>query len=214
MIAICTKCIRHRYRHRYRYRSRNRCRHLWTLEKLAHCRILPPFTLSLSPLFPPLMSSSCPPHTCMRAATHLHTHTRTVGQNGPVAGVREQARGSSEGADGGDQARGRPGPAGRARGVTGSVHGVRSADKERGRGRARNLVVVLGMHYWDQVISCREEGHGGGRALTFACAYLRRIRVTTASTSNRRYTRPVQTAWRARWRRFWRTARMPRLQTR
>ena len=24
-----------------------------------------------------------------------------------------------------------------------------------------NLVVVLGMHYWDQVISCREEGHGG-----------------------------------------------------
>ena len=23
------------------------------------------------------------------------------------------------------------------------------------------MVVVLGMHYWDQVISCREEGHGG-----------------------------------------------------
>ena len=25
------------------------------------------------------------------------------------------------------------------------------------------LVVVLGMHYWDQVISCREEGHVGGQ---------------------------------------------------
>ena len=25
------------------------------------------------------------------------------------------------------------------------------------------MVVVLGMHYWDQVISCREEGHGGGQ---------------------------------------------------
>ena len=99
----------------------------------------------------------------MRAVTHLHTHTRTGRQNGPVAGVREQARGSSDGTDGGDQARGRPGPAGRARGVAGSVHGVRSADNERGRGRARNLVVVLGMHYWDQVISCREEGHGGGQ---------------------------------------------------
>ena len=23
------------------------------------------------------------------------------------------------------------------------------------------MVVVLGMHYWDQVISCREEGHKG-----------------------------------------------------
>ena len=75
----------------------------------------------------------------MRAVTHLHTHTRTERQNGPVAGVREQARGSSEGADGGDQARGRPGPAGRARGVTGSVHGVRSADKERGRGAGAEL---------------------------------------------------------------------------
>ena len=112
------------------------------------------------PPFPPLMSS-CPPHTCMRAVTHLHTHTRTVRPNGPVAGVREKARGGGGGADGGDQARGRPGPAGRARGVAGSVHGVRSADKERGGGRARNWVVVLGMHYWDQVISSREEGHGG-----------------------------------------------------
>ena len=138
MIAICTKCIRHRYRHRYRYRSRNRCRYLWTLEKLAHCRIFPPFTLSLLPLFPPLMSS-CPPHTCMRAVTHFHTHTRTERLHGPVAGVREQARGDGGGADGGDQARGRPGPAGRARGVTGSVHGVRSADKERGRGAGAEL---------------------------------------------------------------------------
>ena len=32
--------------------------------------------------------------------------------NGPEAGVREQARGSGGRADGGDQARGRPGPAG------------------------------------------------------------------------------------------------------
>ena len=54
------------------------------------------------------------------------------------------------------------------------MHGVRSTDKEQGRGRGRNLVAVLGMHYWDQVISCREEGHG---ALTFACACLRRMMI-------------------------------------
>ena len=75
----------------------------------------------------------------MRAVTHLRTHTRTERQNGPVAGVRLQARDSGGGADGGDQARGRPGPAGRARGVTGSVCGVRSADKERGRGAGAEL---------------------------------------------------------------------------
>ena len=34
------------------------------------------------------------------------------------------------------------------------------------------MVVVLGMHYWDQVISCREEGHEQGRALTFECVHL------------------------------------------
>jgi len=72
------------------------------------------------PPFPPLMSS-CPPHTCMRAVTHLHIHTRTGRLHGPVAGVQQQARGSCSRADGGDQARGRPGPAGRARGVSGSV---------------------------------------------------------------------------------------------
>jgi len=60
-------------------------------------------------------------------------------QHGPHAGVREQARGSSGGADGGDQARGRPGPAGRARGVgVESVRGVSCAGKEWGRTRARH----------------------------------------------------------------------------
>ena len=34
------------------------------------------------------------------------------------------------------------------------------------------MVVVLGMHYWDQVMICREEGHGRGRALTFECVHL------------------------------------------
>ena len=69
----------------------------------------------------------------MRPVTHLHTHTRTGRQNGPVPGVRVQARGGGGGADGGDQARGRPGPAGGAWGVICSVHGVRSADRERGQ---------------------------------------------------------------------------------
>jgi len=153
--------------------------------------------------------SSCPSRTCMRAVTHLHTHTRTGRQNGPVAGVRQQARGSGSRADGGDQARGRPGPAGRARGVIGSVYGVRSAAKERGRGRGRNVIVVLGMDYWDQVISCREEGHGQGRALTFECVHLHRMIMGA-----QRCTRPLKTAWRARWRSCCRSARMPRLQTR
>ena len=53
--------------------------------------------------------------------------------------------------------------------MTGSVHGVRSADRERGQVRSRNLVVVLGMHYWDQVISCREEGHGGQGTDVLVC---------------------------------------------
>jgi len=153
-----------------------------------------------------MSSCSPPPHTCMR------THTRTERQNGPVAGVQEQAREIGGGADGGDQARGRPGPAGRARGVIGSVYGVRSAAKERGRGRGRgrSLVVVLGMHYWDQVISCREEGHGQGRALTFECVHL--LRMVTISAQ--RCTWPLKTAWRARWRSCCRSARMPGLQTR
>ena len=97
---------------------------------------------------------------------------------GPVAGVPVQGRGSSEGADGGDQARGRPGPAGRARGVIGSVLSVRAVAAWGGAGR--NLVVVLGTHYWDQVISCREEGHGQGRALTFECVHLHRIKMVSA----------------------------------
>ena len=75
----------------------------------------------------------------MRAVTHLHTHIRTGRLHGPASGVYIQARGNCSRADGGDQARGRPGPAGRARGVTGSVHGVRSADKERGRGAGAEL---------------------------------------------------------------------------
>ena len=75
----------------------------------------------------------------MRAVTHLHTHTRTGRLHGPVAGVRQQARGSGSRADGGDQARERPGPAGRARGVIGSAYGVRSAAKERGRGQGAEL---------------------------------------------------------------------------
>ena len=79
------------------------------------------------------------PPTHVHACCDAFAHTRTERQNGPVGGVREQGRGSSEGADGGDQARGRPGPAGRARGVAGSVHGVRSADKERGRGAGAEL---------------------------------------------------------------------------
>jgi len=73
----------------------------------------------------------------MRAVTHLHTHTRTERLHGPVAGVRQQARGSGGGADGGDQARGRPGPAGTARGGSGRVCGVRGAGREVGRGRSR-----------------------------------------------------------------------------
>ena len=54
-----------------------------------------------------------------------------------MAGVRQQARGSGGGADGGDQARGRPGPAGTARGGSGRVCGVRGAGREVGRGRSR-----------------------------------------------------------------------------
>ena len=46
-----------------------------------HCRIFPPFTFSPSP-FPPLISS-CPPHTCVHAVTHLHTHTHV--QDGKTA---------------------------------------------------------------------------------------------------------------------------------
>ena len=95
-------------------------------------------SLSLPPLYAPLMSS-CLPHTCMRAVTHVHTHTRTERRNGPVHSVLQQARGSGSRADGGDQARERPGPAGRARGVIGSVYGVRSAAKERGRGQGAEL---------------------------------------------------------------------------
>ena len=96
----------------------------------------------------------------MRAVTHLHTHTRTERQNGPVVGVQEQARGSSEGADGGDQARGRPGPAGRARGVAGSVHGVRSADKERGRGACTELELGGGTRY--ALLGPSDQLQGGG----------------------------------------------------
>ena len=63
---------------------------------------------------------------------------RTGRRHGPVVGVRLRARGSGGGADGGDQARGRPGPAGRARGVgVESVCGV-SCAMEWGRTRARH----------------------------------------------------------------------------
>ena len=75
----------------------------------------------------------------MRAVTHFHTHTHTERQHGPVDGVRQRARGSGGGADGGDQARGCPGLGGMAQGVIGSVCSVRNAAvKESGRGRARH----------------------------------------------------------------------------
>ena len=54
--------------------------------------------------------------------------------------------------------------------MIGSVRSVRAVAAWGGAGR--NLVVVLGMHYWDQVISCREEEHRRGRALTFECVHL------------------------------------------
>ena len=146
----------------------------------------------------------------MRAVTHLHIHARTERQNGPASGVLQSARGSGSGANGGNQARGRPGPAGRARGVSGSVYCVRSAGQGAGAGQERNLVVILGMHYWDQVMICREEGHGRGRALTFECVYLLRM----VGLSAQRCTWPVKTAWRARWRSCCRSAPMPRLQMR
>ena len=58
----------HRYPNRYRYR------YVQTLEKLVHCRIFPPFTL-LTPPFPTFDVLLPPFPTCMRALTHLHTHT-------------------------------------------------------------------------------------------------------------------------------------------
>ena len=54
-----------------------------------------------------------------------------------MVGVLLGARASGGGADGGDQARGRPGPAGTARGGSGRVCGVRGAGREVGRGRSR-----------------------------------------------------------------------------
>ena len=88
----------------------------------------------------------------------MRTHTRTERQNGPVAGVLHDARGSGGGADGGDQARERPGPAGRARGVIGSAYGVRSAAKERGRGQGAEL--CRGTRY--ALLGPSDELQGGG----------------------------------------------------
>ena len=65
--------------------------------------------------------------------SHADAPPRSERRHGPDAGVRERARSSGGGADGGDQARGRPGPAGRARGVgVESVCGVSCAGKELG----------------------------------------------------------------------------------
>ena len=71
--------------------------------------------------------------------SHADAPPRSGRLHGPDGGVQEQARSSGGGADGGDQARGRPGPAGRARGVgVESVCGVSCAGKEMGRTRARH----------------------------------------------------------------------------
>ena len=87
--------------------------------------------------------------------SHADAPPRSERRHGPDAGVRERARSSGGGADGGDQARGRPGPAGRARGVGAeSVCGVSCAGKEWGRTRARHGGVR------------EREGRGGGGGMS------------------------------------------------
>ena len=124
--------------------------------------------------------------------SHADAPPRSERRHGPDAGVRERARSSGGGADGGDQARGRPGPAGRARGVgaesvcgvscaarSGGGRGRGTAERERGRegeegGEGRGVGCAQGTDVCVRVPASRQDittGYGGKRsALHWASA--------------------------------------------